>query len=179
MAYNKEAGPGPRGGALLKRLLRGAQLLLGLAIFVGFFAGWILAVGSALELRDLHAARAWPAKEGVITHSYARRIRGHMNRPSWHAEIAGRYADGSGTFSVSRHGFGIQNAVNTRSQAEAVTKRYPKGMTLPVYPEPRRPRSAILDRDASPAPSWIALGASIGLILLPFVLYLFGRWRRR
>ena len=83
----------------------------------------------------------------------------------------------AGLSGVSRHAYGIQNAVNTRAQAEAVTKRYPKGAMLDVYPKPDQPRTAILHPNASPTPSWIALAASVGFILLPFALYLLRRMR--
>jgi len=162
-----------------RRVLRWVQYLLGVLMILGFLGGWVLVIGIAFDLRDLYAARERPAKQAVLTHSYAREARGYQNRTYWRTEIAGRYADGSGTFGVTRHAYGIQNSVNTRARAEALAKRYPVGTTLDVYPEPGRPRDAILEPGTSATPSWIAFGLGTGLILLPFALYLRGRLRGR
>jgi hypothetical protein len=164
---------------LIGKLLRGAQYLLGVLIILGFLGGWVIAIGTAYDLTQLYSARSWPAREAVITHSYVRHVRGMQRRFYWHAEIAGTYTDGSGKFYVPRHAYGIQNSVNTESQAEAVVKRYPKGATINVYSEPGRPRSAILDPGTSATPNWIALCTGVGLILLPVGLYAWGRLRNK
>ena len=164
---------------LVRKLIRWAQYLLGVLILLGFLAGWLLVLGSAHDLTLLYAARSWPAKEAVITHSYARQVRGMQNRRYWHAEIAGKYVDGSGKFNVSRHAYGFHQWTRTQEKAEAVARKYPVGTRLNVFPEPEKPGNVILEPGISAAPSWIALWVGVGLILLPCGLYVWGRLRSR
>jgi hypothetical protein len=162
---------------ITNRLGRWAQYVAGILILLGFFAGWVLAIGGAHDLTQLHAARSWPARPAIITHSYVRLVRGSWNRRHWHAEIAGKYLDDGSAFNVSRHAYGIQNGAITRAQTETVSRKYPVGTRLDAYPEPGNPRNAILDPRSSATPDWVAVASGIGLILLPAALYAWGRIR--
>jgi hypothetical protein len=161
------------------RLRRWAGYASGILIVLGFFLGWVLAIGGAHDLTQLHAARSWPARPAEITHSYVRQVRGPLYRRHWHAEIAGKYLDDGSAFNVSRHAYGIQNGTITRWQTEAVTRKYPVGARLDVHSEPGRPRNAILDAAVSATPTWIAIAIGVGLILLPGALYAWGGFRRK
>jgi hypothetical protein len=141
--------------------------LLGIAMLLGFFAGWILAAGAAYELYMIDEAKSWPAKRAVVTASYANRPRGFGLRRFNNVEIAGSYTATNERFGLRRVGYGIEHAVVTRSRAEAFAKRYPVGTELDVFHEPESPREVILVRGNSPTPTWIALAAGLLLGVLP------------
>lgn len=170
---------GPR-STLVKRTGVVRQVVLkGLAVLIlfGFFAGWLLVVGSVIELRGQRAVREWSASRGVITQSYARNARTFQNRKSWQVEIAGNYLDSGGRFGVGRVGYGVQYSVLTRGRAERMASAYPVGTELVVYHHPDRPGSAVLVRETSAAPTWRTLWVGLTLGLLPAGLYVAGRLR--
>lgn len=156
---------------------RWIQYGFGVLILLGMLCGIVLASGSAVELRQLHAARSWQGRPAVITHAYVRHKRAFRGR-YWDAEIAGRYVDDGVTFGVSRRAYGIQNGLNTRAKAVALTEQFPVGATIEAFHEPGRPHRAILDNAPDATPSWITLGVGIGLFGLPFALSWLGRRRR-
>jgi hypothetical protein len=162
---------------MLRRARKGLQVLLGLAIVFGFFAGWILAAGAAYELYMMSEVRSWPAKRAIITHSYAARSRGFGFRRHADVQIAGVYAGTAERFSLERIGFGVENAIVTAGRAQALAARYPVKAELEVFHEPGRPAHVILERENSTTPTWIALATGLALGLLPFALY--GARRRR
>jgi hypothetical protein len=165
--------------AFAGRLRGWALYCLGVLILLGFLAGWLFAIAGAVEVSQIEAARSWPARKAVITHSYARQVRGFQSQLYWHAEITGEYIDDGRTFGVRRHAYGIENSVNTRGAAEALVRKYPVGTRLDVYPEPGNPRNAILEPQASAVLTWATLWSGVALILLPFALYARGRLRRK
>jgi hypothetical protein len=147
-------------------------VVVGVLILFAFFAGWIIAVGAAIELHRMDGARHWPSREAVLTHSYPRRVRWGTRGYHWEAEIAGRYLDDERTFSVSRVSYGIFNERFGRAGAEAVTARYPAGARVDVYRSPADPGVVILEPHVSATSTWIALGAGLAFGLLPIALYL-------
>jgi hypothetical protein len=94
-------------------------------IVFGFFAGWIMVVGAANELRLLGESRDWAPRRGVITQSYARSIRGPLSRLHIDVEFAGVYLNTGEGFHVGRLGYGIENGVATRLKAARVAAEYP------------------------------------------------------
>ncbi len=151
--------------------------ILAVAILFGFFAGWITVFGCLAELHGLNAAQSWEKRRGVITHSYARHVRGAGRGRYWDVQIAGTYVGTDQTFQAARTGYGFEMSVNTRAHADRLTARYPVGLELDVFQDPDHPRNAILVRDNSRAPTYYALGVGLFFGVLPFLLYVFGRLR--
>jgi hypothetical protein len=105
--------------------------ILGAAILFAFLAGWLTAVVAVYELYQLQAARTWPSRKGVLTHSYVRHIK-TPPRPYWKAEIAGTYLDDGTRFGISRVRFGIWNTRMGRRGVEATVANYPVNTVDPV-----------------------------------------------
>lgn len=157
------------------RAKKAALWLLGVLTLLGFFGGWITFFGALNELHGLAEAQHWPTQRGVITHSYARRVRGAQNRLYWDVEIAGYYLGTKQKFGVQRIGYGFEFSVNSQKRAERFAARFPVGTELDVYHPPERPGFALLVRNNSPRPTWIALGIGLFFGLLPVLLYVYGR----
>lgn len=156
-----------------------AGAALGIAILLGFLAGWIVVAGAAHELYMIEQVKSWPATRGVITASYASRPRGFGLRRINSVEIAGTYAGTRERFALRRVGYGVEHAIVIHSRAEALAKRYPPGTELEVFHEPGNPRAVILVRGNSAMPTWIALAVGLMLGLLPLALWVMGRAGRR
>jgi hypothetical protein len=164
------------------RLKRCAQIALGVMILFSFFAGWVTVIGASCELYAHQRAQSWPVKRGMITHSYVRQGRGFQNRRYWRSEIAGVYQDGGGVFGANRYGYGVEFSVFTKEQAERKVARFPVGTELNVYHDPNKPGYAILVRDNSTYPTWLALITGLIFGFLPLGLYIAGRvlgWKAR
>lgn len=146
-------------------------------ILFGFFVGILFIIGSIDQLTDIKRAQLWPSRRGVITHSYVTKKRGHKNRRYWSIEIAGTYVGTSEKFDAGRIGFGAEFSVLTRERGERMAAQYPVKTELDVYYDPEKPSRAILVRGNSPATTQKVLMSGIVLILIPFALYGFGRWR--
>ena len=165
--------------SVVERTRKAALWVLGVLIILGFFGGWITVAGSINELHGLAEVQQWPVRRGVITHSYARQVRGFQNRRYWDVEIDGTYLGASpGSkpgFSVDRIGYGFEFSVNSEARARRFAARFPVGTELDVYYRPDLPSYAILVRDNSPRTTWIAFGVGLFLGLLPLLLYIYGR----
>lgn len=155
-----------------RRLRRLAGQALAVLILFGFFSGLIVTFGCLVELPTLYEARTWPSREGVLTHSYVRKILGFRSA-SWRAEIAGVYPDTGKRFGVQRVRYGF--VWNSKRKTEAVVAEYPKNSRVTVYYSPTKPRTVILEPRVSPTGTWVALGIGLGLVFLPPALYVYER----
>ncbi len=103
-----------------------------------------------------------PAGDGVTTEIRHRQWKyGRLQ-----AELEGNF---------QRIGYGFEFSVNSQKRAERFAARFPVGTELNVYYQPDQPSYAILVRDNSPQPTWIAFGIGLFLGLLPLLLYIYGR----
>jgi hypothetical protein len=157
----------------MRAIMRGK--LLGAAILLAFFAGWIMTFASIYELWMIRAVHDWPSRPGEITVSYVRSPRGFGGRRYLDVEIAGVYAGTPERFYAARVGYGIQHSVWTRARAARFVARFPVATKLEVFHEPGNARRAILVRDHSTRPTWIALAIALAAGLLPVVLYVYSR----
>lgn len=148
--------------------------IVGAAILFAFLAGWLTAAAATYELVQVQAAKTWPSRKGVLTHSYVRYIR-TPPRPYWKAEIAGTYLDDGTRFGVSRVRFGIGNTGLGRRGVEAIVAKYPVNTVVDVYYSPTDPKRRTLEPLVSATSTWVALWVGLGFGLLPFVLYVYGR----
>lgn len=169
---------GVRSGWLFN-VRRGFAKVVAVLILFGFFAGWITAIGAVIELSNLAAARTWPSRKAVLTHSYVRHIK-TPPRPYWRAEIAGTYVDDGSRFGVRRVRFGMWNTPLGRRGAEAHVAKYPVNTPVDVYYSPSDPKRVTFEPGVSATSTWVALVVGVGFGLLPAALYLYGRvtgWR--
>lgn len=161
-----------------EKIKHGFLFLLGVLILFWFFAGIITAIGALVELHSIKSTKTWQPRRGLITVAYVSSYRAMRGRPSgWQIQMAGRYLDGEGTFGVARIAYGFGNEGWGRRGKEAVVNRYPKGTELTVYVDPDRPNWVVLDPNPSPRQTYIGLKIALAGILLPFLLYLWGRLR--
>jgi hypothetical protein len=148
--------------------------VLGALILLAFLAGWLTAAVAVYELYQLQAAKTWPSRKGVLTHSYVRHVR-TPPKPYWKAEIAGTYLDDGTRFGISRVRFGIWNTGLGQRGVEATVAKYPVNTVVDVYYSPSDPRRRTLEPFVSATSTWVALWVGLGFGLLPFALYVYGR----
>jgi hypothetical protein len=163
-------------GSTLATVRSALGTLLGIAILLGFFVGLIAVVFVPAEMRKMSRAETWPARKGVITTSYARRVPGgYRTGPSWRPEICGRYRDTAQRFCIARVRYGGIRWGGGKAAAEEVVARHPVGAEVDVFVSPADPRETVLDPHPSWTPMVVLLSLGVGFLLLPVVLWMFRR----
>jgi hypothetical protein len=144
---------------------------LGALILLGFLVGLLLVVFVPVELNKMAQASEWPSRKGVVTVAYARRVN-PVNKPAYYrAEIIGTFLDNGERFAITRVRHGEFRFGSGQASAMETVAQYPVGSQVDVYYSPPNPRETILEPRAPRSTMFIALGAGIGLVLLPVVLY--------
>jgi hypothetical protein len=147
---------------------------LGIFLIFAFLAGWITVFGAASELYKLKAARTWPSREAVITHSDVRHIRIPFKGKFWRAEISGKYLDNGQKFTIRRVRYGME--LMTRWEVKKIVARYPVNKRVDAYYSPENAK-VILEPDVSMSGTWAILMLGLVFGLLPVVLYGYGQVR--
>jgi hypothetical protein len=130
----------------------------------------------AVYIRNLARVRAsgsWPAVQGTVTESWIEEDAtteedGTISR-RYAPKVSYRYTVMGMEYQGDRIAFGPGTS-GSRSSAEKVLARYPKGGAALVYYNPEKPTDAVLERSLSKG-----LLAS-GAVFIAVAVYLFIRW---
>jgi hypothetical protein len=163
------------------RLVQAFQTGLALVLLAGFVGGLFVLVVMPFELLPMHAARTWPARQGVIEASRTTFARGGGTRPTpfWRVDIRGAYADSGEEFRISRIRYGDFRWGDGRAQAEADTRRYAVGSVVDVYYSPSSPSDTVLEPLAPWDTMLILLGLAVAFVATPPLLFLASYAARR
>lgn len=147
--------------------------VVGIAILFGFFVGLIAIVFVPVEMSKMSEAQTWPFRTGIITHSSASEVFSRRRGNHWTYVIRGTFLDTGEIFVITKVRYGDFYLGKGKSQSLDVVARYPRGSEVQVFYSPSHPGKMILEPFASWSEMFIVLGGGIGLVLLPFMLYLF------
>lgn len=146
---------------------------IGVLILLGFFAGLIAVVAAPVEMYQMAEAQTWPSRQGVITLSSASEVFSRRRGNYWSYVIRGIYTDTGEPFVITKVRYGEFWLGKGKPRSMEIVARYPRGSIVQVYYSPTHPNTAILEPFASWSGMYLVLAVGIGLVLLPFVLYLF------
>lgn len=147
--------------------------IIGILILLGFFVGLMAIVFVPVEMNKMAEAQTWPYRPGVITHSSASEVFSNRRGNYWSYVIRGTFSDTGEPFVITKVRYGEFWLGKGKSQCQEVVARYPRGSMVQVYYSPTHPNAMILEPFASWNGMYHVLGVGLGLVLLPFVLYLF------
>lgn len=147
--------------------------IIGILILLGFFVGLITILFVPVEMSKMAEAQKWPSRPGVITHSSASEVFSKRRGSYWSYVIRGTFSDTGETFVITRVRYGEFWLGKGKPQCKEVVARYPHGSIVQVFYSPTHPNTMILEPSASWNEMYLVLGIGLGLVLLPFVLYLF------
>lgn len=159
----------------LKNILRQAA---GLALLFGFFAGLIIVVFAPVEMSKMAEAQTWPSRPGVITQSSASEAFSRRQGNHWTYVIRGTFTDTGEPFVITRVRYGEFSPGRSKPKSLQVVARYPSGSTVRVFYSPEQPHRMILEPFAPWDEIYLVMWIGIGLVLLPIVLYAFGKRSR-
>lgn len=120
-------------------------------ILIFITGGFGMIVFGTCGVIQAHASAKWPHVPGQITHSEIRRRSGSIGRRSevynvtYSPLIRYSYSVGGQVFSGERVCFGIGGMAAGAQFAQVYTERYPVGSSVPVYYDPSKPSSSVLD----------------------------------
>jgi hypothetical protein len=151
--------------------------VLAYIVLAGFLFGILVVLTVPFELNRMVSAESWPARQGLVTLSYASR-KSTTGRPAyWRPEVCGTYEDDGQRFCISRVSFGTFRLGDGEAEARAVSARYPVGSHTRVYYSPENPKDTILDPHPSWKPMLTLLAVGTTGFAMPFALWLLGRYR--
>lgn len=158
------------------------EKILGYIMLAGLLFGLFVVVAVPFEMYGKAEAEKWPSRKGVVTTSYAHLNRGSAGKsgsgPWWRAEICGTYIDSGERFCVSRIRYGGFRWGGGKAQAFETVARYPVGSVIDVYYSPKNPQKTVLEAHSSWKEMKTLLGLGIGVLLLPFIFWLFQKLER-
>lgn len=151
------------------------RILVGLTIATGFAMGLFLIVTVPLELFTMVEVRGWPSREGTVTDAFVTpSTGGGLSTPDeWKAEVRGVYNDTGEEFWISKVRYGDFPFDAGRANSREAVARYPVGTAGQVYFSPANSKNTVLEPFAPWTTMLTALGAGVGGVLLPVVLYIF------
>jgi hypothetical protein len=120
-------------------------------------AGALLTCYGGIILFQANQSKSWLAAQGVITDSS---VESH-GKSSYGAKVVYDYTVNEKSFSGRRVAFGSYNI--SRSGAQNIVNRYPKGKTVSVYYDPNNPQACVLEAGVK-GQAWVWPG--IGLIVV-------------
>lgn len=147
--------------------------IIGILILLGFFVGLIAVIFVPVEMSKMADAQTWPSRPGVITHSSASEVFSKRRGSYWSYVIRGTFSDTGEPFVITKVRYGGFWLGKGKSQCQGVVARYPRGSIVQVFYSPTRPNTMILEPFASWDDMYLVLSIGLGLVFLPFVLYLF------
>jgi len=147
--------------------------VLGISILLGFFVGLIAIVFVPVEMSKMSEAQTWPSRTGIITHSSASEVFSKRRGNHWAYVIRGTFSDTGEVFVITKVRYGDFYLGKGKSRSLDVVARYPRGSVVQIFYSPSHPDRMILEPFATWNEMFIVLGIGIGLVLLPFMLYLF------
>jgi hypothetical protein len=146
---------------------------LGVLILLGFLVGLLLVVSALAEMSKMAEAQEWPFREGVVTQSSASETFSRRRGDRWTFVIRGIFNDNGEKFVLTRVRYGEFKLGKGKAYSLAAVAKYPVGSEVRVYYSPAHPRKMILEPFAPWDEMVIVLGAGIGLVLIPVVLFCF------
>lgn len=146
---------------------------LGISILLGFFVGLIAIVFAPIEMSKMAEAQTWPSRPGIVTHSSSSEVFSSRRGNYWSYVIRGTFPDTGEPFVITKVRYGSFHLGRGKAQSMEIVARYPPGKAIRVFYSPTHPGRMILEPFASWDEIYLVFGVGIGLILLPFVLYLF------
>ena len=126
-----------------------------------FLAIAVLVILLALRTRRrAQDSQTWPRIPGHVVKSWVGTRRRQKGRVHYYVGVEYTYRVADRDYTSNRVGFGSQPMFGSRSSAESAAKaRYPEGMNLNVYYDPRNHAKAVLDR--KPPTLWAATTAAM------------------
>lgn len=156
----------------MSRLKKTLGQVIGILILLGFFVGLIALVFVPVEMSKMAEAQTWPSRPGIVTHSSASEVFSKRRGSYWSYVIRGTFPDTGKPFVITRVRYGEFWLGKGKSRCREVVARYPHGSIIQVFYSPAHPNTMILEPFASWNEMYLVLGVGLGLVLLPFVLYL-------
>lgn len=152
--------------------------ILGISILLGFFVGLIAVVFAPIEMSKMAEAQTWPSRPGIITHASSSEVFSSRRGNHWSYVIRGTFSDTGEPFVITKVRYGGFYLGKGKSQSMEIVARYPHGKVVQVFYSPTYPNRMILEPFASWNEIYLVFGVGIGLVLLPFALYLFRKRTR-
>lgn len=164
---------------LVKTMKKFIGDFLAAVLLMGIFFGLFVLVTVPFEMLKKAKAESWPSRPGIVTLSYASQKSGSVGRsgsaPYFKPEICGTYRDNGERFCVWRIRYGGFRFGGGKRQALETIAKYPVGSNVSVYFSPDDPKETVLEAVSPWREMYTLLGLGTFFLVLPFVLWLFGR----
>jgi hypothetical protein len=138
--------------------------LLGIAFVVGgpLFA-LVLFVTAIYYRRRAHAARSWPAAQGIVLSSRVRASSGNRGGVGYMPHIVYRYKVGVQVHENARLSLDFKTRTD-EATAQAHANHYQVGQPVTVYYDPAQPDKSVIEH-VTPAVWWLYLLAGMTFIM--------------
>lgn len=153
------------------------SLVGGLALLISLFFGAFLLIVLPIEMWQKRQAESWPARDAVVTTSYARKLHSSRSGTRWAPEICVTYRDDQTTSCIRRVRYGGVRFGKAKRETEEAVARYPIGRRVAVHHRPGDSKDTVLEARSSWLEMRIAMAVGLAMVGLPLLGILIARRR--